>query len=177
MTFLLILAAALAACGPAAAGPGSAPAGWTIYLEADHGFSLAYPPDGRLTDQQAGYTRIDLPIEAGTTLVEKYVEVTISQDAYPCPTTTLNTETASPPQETTVNGLTFLEQSGGGVATGNIYEWVGYSTRQGNVCAGLTFVLHYTDPANYMDPPPVFDRAAEEQVFTVILGTFQWAGP
>ena len=174
----LLVAATLAACSPAGPAAGSAPIGWTIYLDTSYGFTFAYPPEGQVTDRQDGYARIgSLPIAPDTTLVEKYIEVNISPAAYPCPTPTLNTETASAPQELIANGLTFLQQTGGGVATGNIYEWVAYSTQKGGVCASLTFVLHYTDPANYVNPPAVFDRGAEEQIFTTILGTFRWTSP
>lgn len=178
MICILLFAALLAACAPSEAGPGSVPEGWSVYSDAAHGFSFAYPPEGQISDRQDGYARIGgLPIAPGTTLVEKYLEVNVSPEAHPCPSPTVNVETAGSAQETALGGLTFLRQSGGGVATGNIYEWAAYSTQSDGLCASLTFVLHYTDPANYVNPPPVFDRAAEEELFAEILATFQWTKP
>jgi hypothetical protein len=170
---LLLAAALLAACGPSTE---RNPNAWLTYLDTTYGFHFNYPPEGQITSRQDGYARIDgLPIVPNTTLVEKYLEVNVSPEAYPCPSPNVNTESdGGKAQELSLNGLTFLEQKGGGVATGNIYDWVSYSTRKGTVCASLTFVLHYTDPANYVDPPAVFDPAAEQAVFADILASFRW---
>ncbi len=170
----------LAACSPSGTSTrpdsGSAPDGWLTYTETTYGFSFSYPPEAQITARQGGYARIEgLPIVAGTTLVAKYLEVNASLDALPCPSPELNMQGSSgATEEVTVGDLTFLKQTGGGVATGNIYEGAAYSTQKGGACASLTFVLHYTDQGSYVDPPPVFDREAEEQVFTTILGTFRW---
>ena len=179
MLFSLLVAAALAACGSSAAptGPatGSAPDGWLTYTDTTDGFLFAYPPEGQITTGPGGSARIDLPVSPHTTLVEKFLEVNAAVDAYPCPSPTFTVRSEG--DQLTVGELTFLEQTVGGVATGNIYEGTAYSAQHGAACASLTFMLHSTDPGSYVNPPAVFDRAAETAVFTTILSTFRWTSP
>jgi len=76
----------------------------------------------------------------------------------------------------TINGITFLKETGSEVAAGNIYDWVAYSTVRPttNACVSVGFVLRSqntgTDPA----APPAFDKVAESAVFQTILSTFAW---
>ena len=74
----------------------------------------------------------------------------------------------------TVNGLSFLKQTGGDGAAGNLYQWVAYSTFKDNVCVSLDFILHSLNPGNFPVPPPVFDYAAESAVFGQIVSTYAW---
>ena len=66
---------------------------------------------------------------------------------------------------------------GQGVAAGNIYDWVAYSTVRNNACISLTFILHSTNPANFPVPPPLFDKNAESAVFATTMNSFNWITP
>jgi hypothetical protein len=145
------------------------------YRNETYGFEFQVPPEAVISQTDSG-TRIDLPTVPGTTLSEKYLEVQVTS---PSP------EVCSSPQNigrdpaviqvqlTTLNGLEFRKENSGGVATGNIYEFTAYNTVYNGNCVSLTFTLHYTDPANYVSPPPEFDRAAEIAIFPQIMATFR----
>jgi hypothetical protein len=154
----------------------SIPAGWQTYTDQHFGFSFCYPPQAQVIDQQEAYARIiDLPFIPDTNLLEKYAEVNAVKNGFPCPSPYVDSLSGSTPsQQVTINGLSYTEQSGAGAGAGNIYEWTAYSTQRGDVCVSLTLVLHSANPMNYATPPPVFDAAAESQVFQDILGTFTW---
>jgi hypothetical protein len=72
----------------------------------------------------------------------------------------------------TINGLSFVRESGQDAGAGNFYDWVAYSTLKGTNCISLSFVLHSTNPGNYPTPPPTFDMAAESAVFSTIMSTY-----
>jgi hypothetical protein len=154
----------------------SVPASWRTYSDQHFGFTFHYPPEGKVIDQQEAYARIiDLPFIPDTNLLEKYVDVSAVKNGFPCPSPYVDSLSGSTPsQQVTINGLSYTEQSGAGAGAGNIYEWTAYSTQRGDVCVSLTLVLHSANPMNYATPPPVFDAAAESQVFQDILGTFTW---
>jgi len=157
----------------------SFPAGWQIYTDQHFGFSFRYPQEAQVIDQQEAYARIiDLPFIPDTNLLEKYMDVNAVKNGFPCPSPYVDSLSGSTPsQQVTINGLTYTVQSGAGAGAGNIYEWTAYSTQRGDMCVSLTLVLHSANPMNYATPPPVFDAAAESQVFQDILGTFNWLDP
>jgi hypothetical protein len=157
----------------------SIPAGWRTYTDQHFGFSFHYPPEGKVIDQQEAYARIiDLPFIPDTNLLEKYMDVNAVKNGFPCPSPYVDSLSGSnPSQQVTINGLSYIEQSGAGAGAGNIYEWTAYSTQRGDVCVSLTLVLHSANPMNYATPPPVFDAVVESQVFQDILGTFSWLDP
>lgn len=159
--------------------PGGVPAGWICYQNATYGFEVCYPPDAIFTTASPEHSRIDLSIVPGTNLVEKWMDVDSRTGWTDC--ISPQAEGAGPSAITeeirTINGLTFLVQSGGDGAAGSYYDWTGYSTEQGGVCVSLTGVLHSTDPGMYSTPPPLFDMTAESAVFDQIVGTFRWLSP
>ena len=154
----------------------SIPAGWQTYTDQHFGFSFRYPREAQVIDQQEAYARIiDLPLKPDTNLLEKYMDVNAVKNGFPCPSPYVDSLSGSTPsQQVTINGLGYTVQSGAGAGAGNIYEWTAYSTQRGEMCVSLTLVLHSANPMNYATPPPVFDVAAESQVFKDILGTFTW---
>jgi hypothetical protein len=150
--------------------------GWEKYFSETYGFEFKYPNGSSLSNQSATHARVTIPVlTSGTNLSEKYVEVSVQAGAATCKSPDIGGEPAST-ENVTINGIQFFKESGSGVATGNIYEFVAYSTTANNNCVSLTFVLHSTDPGNYPVPPPVFDKAAESAVFDVIIKTFDWTG-
>lgn len=157
----------------------SVPANWQTYTDQQYGFTFRYPKEGQIANHENGYARINgLPFAPGTNLAEKYMEVNVAQNAFPCPSPNVDIESGSGgSQQILVNGIVFQQQNGVGAAAGNIFEWTAYSTQKANVCASLTFVLHSANPGNYLTPPPLFDKTAESKLFSSILATFAWLNP
>ena len=77
-------------------------------------------------------------------------------------------------ENVTINNIQFTKQTGQGLAAGNIYDWVAYSTVRETSCISLTFILHSINPANQNPPPPVFDKNAESAVFVTVMDAFNW---
>jgi hypothetical protein len=144
---------------------------WIPYSDGAFGFSILYPKEAALSiGGDSGIPRIELPIQPGTNLQEKYLEIyssfydngcAIPQDAEA--------------QNTEFNGIAFIQQSGADAGAGNYYEWERYSANDGTACVSLNFVLHSTNPANYDQPPAEFDAVAERAVISQILSTFSWS--
>jgi len=122
------------------------------------------------------YARVDLPITAGTNLVEKYLEITASEGAPQCtsPEAQGFEPAAIPTQQVRLQSLGFIRQEGREGAAGNHYQWVAYSITRGDVCVSMGFVLHSTNPENYATPPPEFDPQKEAEIFDAIVATFRW---
>ena len=76
-------------------------------------------------------------------------------------------------ENVTLNGVDFLKEVGSDSASGETYDWTGYSTTSGNACISLTFVLHSSDASNYATPPTPFDQSAESAVFPTIMSSYQ----
>jgi hypothetical protein len=77
----------------------------------------------------------------------------------------------------TINGVTFLKETGSEGAAGSLYEWEAYSAIRPNTnaCVSVAFVLRSSNPGNFTTPPPPFDKVAESAVFQTIMSTFVWA--
>jgi hypothetical protein len=152
------------------------PAGWLCYTNATYAFEVCYPSDATLSDETPAHVRIHLTIAADTNLLEKWMDV----DGSNAPPVCQSPQAAGydPAVITTshraIAGLDFLVQKASEGAAGSIYQWTGYSTQRGDVCASLTGVLHSGNPGNYSTPPPLFNQAAESVVFDQIAATFRW---
>jgi hypothetical protein len=152
------------------------PAGWLCYTNATYAFEVCYPSDATLSDESPAHVRIHLTVAAGTNLLEKWMDVDGSNVPPVCqsPQAAGYDPSAIASSHRTIAGLDFFLQSAGEGAAGNIYQWTGYSTQRGDVCASLTGVLHSAQPGNYSTPPPLFNQAAESGVFDQIAATFRW---
>ena len=148
------------------------PMDWLTYTNSFYGFQFRYPP--RLEDlpsQDNNYARIDLPFVQGTNLSEKYLEVIVVENANPCQSPL---QTPNPGETVTINGISFLKQTGADAGVGHLHQWIAYSTLRDNVCVSLDFILHSLNPGNSATPPPVFDFVAESAVFAQIVETYTW---
>jgi len=143
-------------------------------MDQAYGFTFRYPAEGQIVSQQDHSARISLPIAQGTNLVEKFIDVAVTENVNPCVS---QNPGVSQSQQVMVNGISFLEESGADAGAGQLYEWLAYSTSQDTVCVSLTFVLHSTNRGNYATPPPLFDKPAESDIFAPILATFAWLNP
>ena len=155
------------------------PAGWICYQNALYAFEVCYPESATLSGESPDHIRINLPVEPGTNLSEKWMDV----DGRNTPPDCGSPQAAGYDPaaiDTDINyyaGLEFYVQSAGEGAAGNIYDWTGYSTVRDDVCASLTGVLHSTNPGMYSTPPAEFDETAESAVFEDIVNTFRWLDP
>jgi len=141
------------------------------YQNAKYNFKFTLPTGATISNQSDAGGRADLPFSSGTNLSEKYIEVSVVENANPCVSPVMDNVSATT-ENVTINNIPFNKQTGQGVAAGNIYDWVAYSTVRNAACISLTFVLHSTNPANTSPPPPVFDKNAESAVFTTIMNSY-----
>lgn len=154
--------------------------GRLTYANAKYGFQFTYPSSGVLINSQDNYARLALPpVTFGTNLSEKYLDVTIFENVSSCssPLAKGYAPGSFESVPTTINGISFVRESGQDSGPVHMYDWVAYSTTRGTACVSLSFVLHSTNPFNYPVPPPVFDKAAESAVFSDIASTFNWTSP
>jgi putative lipoprotein len=149
---------------------------WLVCHSQTYGFEFQYPPEGQLLDQSAQSARIDLPLTPGTNLSEKYLEVTVAEDAETCSSPLAEGyEPGTIAQEPVqVNDLEFIKETGHEGVAGSIFEWVAYSTERAGQCVSLGFVLRSSNPDVFSTPPPLFDSEAESEGFEEIVSTFQW---
>jgi len=136
-------------------------------------FKFALPTGSTIVAQSDNAGRVNFPFTSGTNLTEKYVEVSVRDNVSPCLSPVMDGASAST-ENVTINNIQFTKQTGQGIALGNIYDWVAYSTIRETSCISLTFVLHSTNPANYPTPPPVFNKDAESTIFSATMSTFNW---
>ena len=145
--------------------------GWLTYTSIKYGFQFMYPQEGQITSQTDEAARIMLPIAAGTTLKEKYLDLRITQ------TTDVCRSSLGVPQTSTllfINGMPFRKETGAEGAAGSLYQWTAYSTAHDTTCVSLGFVLHSLNPGAFPTPPPVFNEEQESAIFGQIANTFGW---
>ncbi|MGB8981625.1 MAG: NBR1-Ig-like domain-containing protein [Anaerolineales bacterium] len=148
---------------------------WLTYNNTAFGFHFKYPPQGQISEEDFNALRMDLPFTQGTNLREKYLEMRAVEGADPCQSPLATSSMLSTSENVVINGITFLKQTGGDAGAGNIHEWIAYSTLKGSLCISMDFILHSLNAGNFPTPPPVFDKAAEAQLFTQMMSTFGFA--
>jgi hypothetical protein len=149
---------------------------WLTYTNPAYQFQFQYPPEGQVSQQTDIGAHITLPVAPGTNLGEKYLNVSVAQNATVCtsPLTSGYAPGSFTSTPVSINGIAFIKESGSDAGAGNLYQWTAYSTLKNSNCISLGFVLHSTNPGNYATPPPVFDQNAESAVFEEIMSTFGW---
>lgn len=148
------------------------PAGWQTYQNARFNFSIQYPPGSIVEMIDPAHARINLPMAPGTNLSQKYAEITTYTGTESCPS---KYGALISNEDVTLNGITFLQETGSGVAAGSTYEWESYSTTWYGSCVNVTFVLVIADLGNYTSPPAEFNQAEETKIWAPeIMSTFKW---
>ena len=147
---------------------------WTMFQNTKYKFQFKYPPTSTITDQADASARIDLPFTQGTLLTSKYINVSVAEGVSPCKNTVAGTGVPSSSGNVTINGVTFLKETGSEGAAGNLFEWESYSAIRpnSNACVSVAFVLRSDNTGT--SSLPAFDKVAESAVFQVILSTFAW---
>jgi hypothetical protein len=156
------------------------PAGdWLVFTNNTYGFRFLYPQGGQiLAGGNDNSTRIDLPRVPGTNLSQKYLQMTVVEDANPCRSPLATSSIPQTSETVVINGISFLKETGEDGTAGHINKWTAYSTTRDNACISLDFVLRAANPGVFTTPPPLYDEAAESLVFGQIVSSFEWlAGP
>jgi len=148
----------------------------SVFQNTKYNFKFTLPAGATIAGQSDTVGRVNLPFAAGTNLTEKYIQVNVVEGANPCVNPVMDVASAVT-ENATINTIVFIKQTGQGIALGNIYDWVAYSTLRNNACISLTFILHSVNPANLPTPPPLFDKNAESAVFDTTIATFNWITP
>ena len=152
---------------------------WAVYCNETYGFYVQYPADAVPGEADLNAIRIDLPVAPDTNLREKYVSITVQESSAACtsPLTSGYAEGSFTRENTVINGVNFLIESGMDAGVGNYWQWFAYTTGKRNLCVSFDFVIHSTNRFNYPTPPPEFDLELESAVFDEIVGTFNWYTP
>ncbi len=143
---------------------------WSTYQNVKYGFFFKFPPGSTVASQSDTGGHLVLPFTAGTNLLQKTLDVNVTEGMSPCKNPGSNPTV--PSENLTVNGIQFLKESWESGATSHRGDFTAYSTAKGTTCISLTFLLWSVVPEVMQTPPPVFDRAAESAVFSTILSTY-----
>ena len=152
--------------------PTPTPSSAAVYQNTKYKFKFTLPTGATIASQSDNAGRVNMAIASGTLLLEKYLEVKVTEGLTPCKVQSMESVTSS--ETVVINNIQFLKETGQGLAAGNVYDWTGYSTTKNNACISLVFVLHSANPGVYTTPPPNYDKAAESAVFTTIMSSFNW---
>lgn len=149
---------------------------WLTYTNQKYQFQFQYPLEGQISGQTDTAAHIALPILKNTNLADKSLDVNVAENATTCtsPLTSGLTPGSFSSTQVSINGISFIKESGSDAGAGQIHQWTAYSTIKGSTCISLSFVLHSSNPGNFSTPPPVFNEAAESAVFADIVSTFKW---
>ncbi|RJP48914.1 MAG: hypothetical protein C4583_13415 [Anaerolineaceae bacterium] len=149
---------------------------WTMFENTKYKFQFKYPPLSTIASQSDTEARIDLPFTGGTLLTSKYININVAEGVNPCKNTVASSGIPTSSENVTINGITFLKETGSDAAAGSVFEWESYSAVRPNTnaCVSIGFVLRSSNPGNYATPPPTFDKAVESAIFQTILSTFAW---
>ncbi len=149
--------------------------GWQTYQDGRTGFSIQYPATWLESDSGGNPAVFTLVAWMGTTLVNKAMKIYVTENATDCKETAYSDDAAiSPSGIVTVNGISFLRESGRRTTASNIDEWTSYSTKKGSTCINLIFVLHSLAPGSSGNQLAPFDKAAESAIFDQLLDTFRF---
>lgn len=148
------------------------------YVNDEFGYRIQVPAGSAIQAERPELVRIDLPMASGTTLSEKYLEISAASGQAGCssPYALGFDPAALETKSVDYNGIEYLEQSGSEGAAGSVYEFTSYSTQEDGTCLSLSFVLHSVNPDVFDTPPPAFDSPAEKNSFESILQSFVWSG-
>jgi heat shock protein HslJ len=149
---------------------------WDVCRSERFGFEVQYPQDAELREQTETTARIDLPFTAGTNLTEKYLDISVVENAESCtsPLAEGHDPATVPTEMVVIGDYTFTRQTGQGAAAGNRYDWTAYLIEQDERCVSMDFVLHSFTPELQATPPPEYDQEAESEIFEEIVATFRW---
>jgi hypothetical protein len=148
---------------------------WLTYTNSKYAFQFKYPSQSVIESGATdNFVDIDLPIVQGTNLGHKYLEVIVAENVDNCHSPLATQSMLETSEIITINGLTFIKETGQDGTAGHINKWVAYSTLRNNICVSLDFIMRIANPGNFATPPVLVDEAAESLVFSQIVATYTW---
>jgi hypothetical protein len=144
------------------------------YANPFFGYQFKYPKNAKITDQQQASVHFVMPFTPGTNLIDKWLDV-VGREISNTDECVSNNPAPQPQSQTvTINGITFLRQSGEDAAMGHRYPWVAYSTVRETTCVTFSLAMKARNPAMLETPPILFNEAAETAILSEMVGTFTW---
>ncbi|MBS3737332.1 hypothetical protein KGY72_09220 [Candidatus Bipolaricaulota bacterium] len=131
-----------------------------------------YPPDGQVDIYSATKqkrVRVALPVTGETLLRDKFFLIKVGEVSEEPPGVPSEEESG---KEVFINDREFVKEDFEEGAAGHFYEYVIYSTVEGDRRYTMDFVLHSVNPGVFDSPPPGFDWR-ETLVFSKIASTFK----
>jgi hypothetical protein len=144
---------------------------WLTFTNTKYSFELKYPPPGPVVANNDTFAHIDLPFVQGTNLQQKYLYVSALENVNTC-TGALPLPQSS--ENVTIDGNTFLKQTGQDSGAGRLFKWTSYSTPRNNVCVSLNFMLESINSGTPATAPVLYDEATESIIFEPIVATYRW---
>lgn len=148
---------------------------WPTYHNEKYNFSLCYPLDGRILDNEENSVRIDLPVLVGTNLKEKSLTIHCKEDGILSSPLSMRSPIGNMFYDINVLGLKFLRESGWAGAMHKQEEWISYSTLRENKVITISLKLMSVSYEAYL---PVLlsriDLISEQEVLLYVLSTFSW---
>jgi len=152
--------------------PSATPAAdWLTFTNTRYGFKFKYPPPGPAVANNDTFATIYLPFVQGTVLQDKSLYVSAFENVNTCMGGLPLPQSS---ENVTINGITFLKQTGQDSGAGHLFRWTSYSTPRNNVCVSLNFMLDSLNPGTPATPPALYDEAAESAIFEQIVATYRW---
>jgi hypothetical protein len=148
----------------------SSTSNWSTFQNVKYAFSFKFPPGSSVSSQTDTGGHLDLPFTPGTNLLRKTLDVSVVEGVSPCKAPGSNPQV--PSSNVTFNGIQFLKETWVVGITSHEGEYTAFSTAKGTACISLTFQLFSVVPSVMETPPPVFNHAAEEAVFSTIMSTY-----
>ncbi|HLO14007.1 MAG TPA: toll/interleukin-1 receptor domain-containing protein [Anaerolineales bacterium] len=148
---------------------------WPVYLNAECGFSLRYPKNGKLSQRTLGFVQIEFPIVPGTNLAERSLAVYFQpNEDVPSP---VRRELPWIYQRSYVDilGLRFLKESGYESGMSHYHEMVRYTTSRQSKEVTPSFHLT-TSAAEVFGIGVVMEivRTAAKEILSYVVSTFTW---
>lgn len=148
---------------------------WPVYANKKYGFSVSYPMESNVSQENENFVRIDLPILSGTNLQEKYLVLSLRDDGILSSPLVNKLPYVDIPTNVDVFGLRLLKESGSDAGMNRLYERISYSTQRNNRV--VTITLHLSSFCREMFLPALLtqvDFVAEKEVLLYVTSTFVW---
>lgn len=148
---------------------------WKTYTSEKYGFEIKYPKNVERVAKKENKIYIDIHVDPGTTLINKFVEVIIEES--PPAQCCCNSRCGEiiKTERVHINEMEFRKEIQCSTATGLILDCISYYTMKGNQCFSLHFGLHHIKQKHGFDVLlPEFNREKESDIFDQIFSSFRF---
>ncbi|HZX50003.1 MAG TPA: hypothetical protein VFE94_02510 [Candidatus Paceibacterota bacterium] len=147
---------------------------WPVYQNDEYAVYEIKHPEGAEVSEGAGGTRIDLPFEEETTLVEKYFQIgyTGQDSEAKCSSAHLGQVFAS--EMVSINGLEIHRETGAEEIPRAKFDYVGYTVGKDGLCYQMKFVLRSVTEGVSGEELEQFDKEQEMKFVEAMIQTFRF---